>query len=219
MGKNKLARFEENKSFCNLFQQNDYDVRHSSFPLQGKWRKEFFKNDYPLILELGCGKGEYTVGLARRNSMANYIGIDRKGARLWRGCKDSVEENMTNVAFLRIKIDDIIHYFGSGEVNEIWITFPDPQPKKERRRLVSPNFISKYRQVMASGGLIHLKTDSREFYQYFLEVINLEKLQIEENIEDIYSEVEEGILTEIQTFYEKTWIKEGKTISYLKVRL
>lgn len=215
MGKNKLARFEENKTFTNLFQHTDYDIRGAGFPMKGNWHRDYFKNDHPIVLELGCGKGEYTIGLAERFPEKNFIGIDRKGARLWRGCKDAFERKMPNVAFIRTKIDDIGSYFAEGEVSEIWVTFPDPQPKKERRRLVSPNFVSRYRQVIREDGLLHLKTDSRELYEYYLETIANQGWNLVANIEDIYGTESPSVLTEIQTFYEKMWLAEGKIISYI----
>ena len=151
MAKHKLARFAENETFTNLFQHTSYDRVNPEFPLRGNWRKEYFHNENPIVLELGCGKGDYTLALARRNPNVNYIGIDRKGARLWRGCKDALEEKLANVAFLRITIDNIGQYFAEDEVDEIWVTFPDPQIQHERRRLVSPRFVGYYRQVMKSG--------------------------------------------------------------------
>ena len=170
MAKHKLQRFAENETFGNLFQRSKYDCAGVEFPLKGRWREDYFHNDNPIVLELGCGKGEYTITMAQRQPDRNYIGIDRKGARLWRGCKDALEMGMDNVAFLRITIDRIGYYFAPGEVDEIWVTFPDPQLKHERRRLVSPRFVGYYREVMREGGgALHLKTDSRELYEYVLE--------------------------------------------------
>lgn len=220
MAKHKLARFAENETFSNLFQHTSYDRVNPEFPLRGKWRSEYFHNDNPIVLELGCGKGDYTLALARRNPNANHIGIDRKGARLWRGCKDALEENLTNVAFLRITIDNIGQYFAEGEVDEIWVTFPDPQIRHERRRLVSPRFVGYYRQVMKSGGgILNLKTDSRELYQYVLEAAPEHEWPILENVENVYEEECDEILKNVQTFYEKMWLAEGRTISYLKIRI
>lgn len=218
MAKNKLAKFAENETFPNLFQRSGYEYGDEHFPLQGKWREDYFKNDHPIIIELGCGKGDYTVALADRFKEKNYIGIDRKGARLWRGCKTAMESNMNNVAFLRIGIDRIGAYFGKEEVDEIWITFPDPQPKKERRRLTSPKFIERYREVLKHDGVVNLKTDSREFYQYTVETIQEQGWELLVNIEDVYQPPCDPILTEIQTFYEKMWLKEGRTISYVRFR-
>ena len=167
MAKHKLERFAENATFGNLFQHTEYDRVGEAFPLRGRWREEYFHNDRPIVLELGCGKGEYTVAMAKRFPERNYIGIDRKGARLWRGCKDAIEQDLDNVAFLRITIDHIGWYFAPGEVDEIWVTFPDPQIKKERKRLVGPHFVNDYyRQIWpADGGVLHLKSDSDFLYE------------------------------------------------------
>lgn len=220
MAKHKLARFAENETFTNLFQHTSYDRVNPEFPLRGNWRKEYFHNENPIVLELGCGKGDYTLALARRNPNVNYIGIDRKGARLWRGCKDALEEKLANVAFLRITIDNIGQYFAEDEVDEIWVTFPDPQIQHERRRLVSPRFVGYYRQVMKSGGgILNLKTDSRELYQYVLEVSPEQGWQILENVGNVYEEECAEVLKNVQTFYEKMWLSEGRAISYLKLRI
>ena len=220
MAKHKLQRFAENETFGNLFQHSDYDRVGEEFPLKGSWRKDYFHNENPVILELGCGKGEYTIAMAKRFPGRNYIGIDRKGARLWRGCKDAIEQNLENVAFLRIAIDNIPYYFGTNEVDEIWVTFPDPQPKKERKRLVSPKFIDTYRKILKSGsGVVHLKTDSDLLYEYLLETAVAEKWDILENIENVYGVQADSLLTEVQTFYERKWLEEGKTIHYVRVRV
>jgi len=219
MGKNKLKRFAENETFENLFQHNSFDARNEPFPWKGKWHAHYFKNQNPVVLELGCGRGEYTIGMAQRFPDKNFIGIDRKGARLWRGCKDGMEQNLKNVAFLRVKIEDIEYYFDKNEVHEIWVTFPDPQLRKERRRLISPNFISKYEKIIAPTGIIHLKTDSRELYEYVVKTAPIEKWNIITNIEDVYKTGATSVLTEIQTFYEKKWLLEGKPISYIALQI
>ncbi|MCR4964248.1 MAG: tRNA (guanosine(46)-N7)-methyltransferase TrmB [Bacteroidales bacterium] len=220
MSKNKLARFAENKTFGNLFQHTDYDRENPNFPLKGKWRSDYFHNDNPIVLELGCGKGDYTIALATRNPDINYIGIDRKGARLWRGCKTALEAEMHNVAFLRITIDKLSEYFASGEVNEIWVTFPDPQIKSERKRLVSPRFVGYYRNILNDGrGVINLKTDSRELYSYVKESAEGYGWHILVDVENVYQEECDPILTEVQTFYEQMWLAEGRTISYLKIEV
>jgi tRNA (guanine-N7-)-methyltransferase len=219
MGKNKLQRFAENETFDNLFQHNEFEARDGKFPLKGKWKTDHFKNEHPIILELGCGKGEYTIGLAKRFPESNFIGIDRKGARLWRGCKDGIEQGIQNAAFLRIKIEDIEHYFESGEVQEIWVTFPDPQLRKDRRKLVGPNFVGKYKKIFGNEGILHLKTDSRELYDYLKETASQEGWEITEDIYDVYQEAIGTILTDINTFYEKIWLKEGKVISYLRLKV
>jgi len=219
MGKNKLKRFAENETFENLFQHTEYDVRCNTFQMRGKWHSGYFKNSNPIVLELGCGRGEYTIGMAERFPDTNFIGIDRKGARIWRGCKDGLEKNLKNVAFLRIKIEDIEYYFEKNEVQEIWITFPDPQLKKERKRLISPNFISKYKKIVSPAGIIHLKTDSIELYEYVLATAPIENWNVVNNIKDIYNIGITSVLTEIQTFYEKKWLLQEKTISYISLSL
>ncbi len=220
MSKHKLARFAENKTFGNLFQHTDYNRENPNFPLRGQWRRDYFHNDNPIVLELGCGKGDYTLALARRNADANYIGVDRKGARLWRGCKDALEEGLPNVAFLRITIDKLSDYFAPGEVDEVWVTFPDPQLKSERKRLVSPRFVGYYKQILKGGaGYVNLKTDSRELYTYVKEHAEGYGWQIEEDVENVYAQPCADILTEVQTFYEKMWLSEGRTISFLRLKV
>jgi Predicted S-adenosylmethionine-dependent methyltransferase len=225
MSMNKLERFAENETFSNLFQCTSYKLDEAPFPLKGCWREEYFKNDNPLVLELGCGRGEYTLALAQQFPHVNFIGIDRKGARLWRGCKTALELPLPNVAFLRISIDTITSYFGKDEVDEIWVTFPDPQPSKPRKRLTSPEFIERYRPFLKSNGVIQLKTDSPIMYEFTLESIKNQPWTLLENIEDVYlaapdiDEQKRTLLTEIQTYYEKIWLKEGKAISYLKFRV
>ncbi|MBQ5873860.1 MAG: tRNA (guanosine(46)-N7)-methyltransferase TrmB [Bacteroidales bacterium] len=220
MGKNKLARFAENETFANLFQLTYEQVTKEGFALKGKWNKEFFKNDNPIVLELGCGKGEYTVGLAKKYPNKNFIGIDIKGARLWRGCKTSNEDKMTNVAFVRTHIQMIESYFAQNEVSEIWITFPDPQLKKPNKRLTCERFLSLYKNILKSEGIVHLKTDSQELYEFTKdEVLIPTKREILYNTNDLYnSDFKEDVI-EIQTFYEAMYLKIGKPITYLKFRL
>ena len=218
MGKNKLARFAENETFELLFQHTDFNIREEVFALKGNWHRDFFKNDNPIILEVGCGRGEYTLALAERNPQCNYIGIDRKGARLWRGCKTATENQMPNVAFVRCKIEDIEYFFAPKEGSEVWVTFPDPQLQHERRRLVSPRFVGYYRQVMKeSGGVLNLKTDSQELYEYVIEVAPEQNWPILEKVDDVYNQPCAPILTEVQTFYEKMWLSQGKRISYVRI--
>ena len=220
MGKNKLARFAENETFANLFQLTYEQVTKEGFALKGKWNKEFFKNDNPIVLELGCGKGEYTVGLAKKYPNKNFIGIDIKGARLWRGCKTSNEDKMTNVAFVRTHIQMIESYFAENEVSEIWITFPDPQLKKPNKRLTCERFLKLYKNILKQDGIVHLKTDSQELYEYTKdEVLIPTKREILYNTNDLYnSDFKEDVI-EIQTFYEAMYLKIGKPITYLKFRL
>ena len=203
-----------------MFQHTSYDRQNIPFPLKGKWGRDYFHNDNPITVELGCGKGDYTIAMAKRYPDRNFIGIDRKGARLWRGCKDAIEGEMSNVAFLRINIDNIGYYFEKGEVSEIWVTFPDPQPKSERRRLVSPRFVGFYREVLPeSGGVLNLKTDSRLLYEYVHETAPQEQWTVLEDVENVYTQPADALLTEVQTFYEKMWLAEGRTISYLKLKI
>ncbi len=209
MGKNKLARFAENETFKNLIQISFAQMQEwGQCPLKGKWKEEMFGNSNPIVLELGCGKGEYTVGLARKYPQKNFIGIDIKGARLWRGCKTSNEENMGNVAFIRSHIQMITRYFEKGEVNEIWITFPDPQLKKPNKRLTAERFLKLYAEVLAPQGLVHLKTDSAELYDFTLnEVLIPSKREVIYHTPDLYhSDFKEEVI-EIQTFYESMYLK------------
>ena len=187
MGKHKLARFAENLTFPNLFQVSFEYLEEHGFEWRGRWN-EFFGNDNPIVLELGCGKGEYTIALARENAARNYIGVDIKGARLWRGAKTSNEEQMKNVAFIRTRIEMIASFFAKDEVSEIWITFPDPQPKKPMKRLTSERFLGHYREMLRPGGPIHLKTDSRELYDYTMdEVIAPAGYEVEFSTADLYA--------------------------------
>lgn len=218
--KNKLQRFAENETFDNLFQYS-YEQVIKGFPFKGKWKEKYFRNDHPIILELGCGKGEYTVGMAMQYPDRNYIGIDIKGARMWRGLKTSREQNLENVAFIRTRINLIEYYFGPAEVSEIWITFPDPHPRetKEKKRLTSPQFLDRYRKLVSGDGIIHLKTDNLLMYDYTLEVIRKEHLKLINASEDVYGEGIDNEVTRIQTFYEKKWLEHGTKIKYLKFSL
>lgn len=217
--KNKLQRFEENRSFRNLFQYS-YEEVIKGFPLKGKWH-EFFDNDRDIVLELGCGKGEYTTGLAQRYPEKNFIGMDIKGARLWRGLKTAEENRLKNVAFIRTRIDLIEYFFAENEVSEIWITFPDPQVKstRERKRLTAPLFLNRYKQIMKPGGIVHLKTDALLLYDYTREIIEQEGHQILYANEDVYRSDLKNEVTEIQTFYEQMWLSYETPIKYLKFSL
>lgn len=220
MGKNKLARFAENLTFDNFFQPNYEDIKNG-FVLKGKWRTDFFKNNNPIILELGCGKGEYSVGLAKRYPDKNFIGIDIKGARMWRGCKTSSDDNMKNIAFLRTRIELIEFYFDEHEIDEIWVTFPDPQPRriKENKRLTSPPFLARYANILKEDGIVHLKTDAFILYLYTLEVIDEYKHKILISTDDLYHSGIEDDVMGIQTFYEQMFLEQGKRINYLKFQL
>jgi tRNA (guanine-N7-)-methyltransferase len=219
--KRKLQRFAENETFTNLFQYNFEQLQQSGFPLKGLWREKFFKNENPIVLELGCGKGEYTVGLAEARKSSNHIGMDIKGARMWRGLRDAQEKEMNNVAFIRSKIELVEHFFGEQEVDEIWITFPDPQPQKSRirKRLTSPRFLENYRKFLKTGGIVHLKTDSDLLYEYTREVIEAEKLPVYYDSADLYAEDSDLEVKKIQTFYEKIWLTQGLKIKYLRFGL
>jgi len=217
--KNKLKRFRENETFQNVIQPERDEVLNG-FSLKGKWHA-YFKNDNPIVLELGCGKGEYSVALAQNNPQKNFIGIDIKGARFWRGAKTALEENLTNVAFLRTQIELIDHCFEIGEISEIWITFPDPQIKYKRtkHRLVTKSFLDKYQLLLTSDGLVHLKTDSEFLHGYLLGLLHEGEHEILYANHDIYNSSSPPTdATSIQTFYEKQYLDKNKAITYLKFR-
>lgn len=218
--KNKLQRFAENLTFDNLFQYS-YEDLLQGFPLKGKWHQDFFQNEGDLVVEMGCGKGEYTVGLARKNPDKNYIGVDIKGARMWRGLKTAHEEGLKNVAFIRTRIELIPLFFAKNEVSEIWITFPDPQIRaiKEKKRLTSPRFLSRYSRFLKPEGVIHLKTDALLLYDYTIEVIEQGGHELLYANEDIYGSGLKSEVTAIQTFYEQKWLGYQTKIKYLKFRL
>lgn len=223
MAKRKLQRFAENETFNHFFQPG-WDELSAGFALRGKWNSDFFCNNHAVIIEMGCGKGEYTVDLSEKYPGINFIGIDKKGARMWRGAKTSNEDKRSNVAFLRIRAENIGKVFGPAEVDEIWITFPEPQPNSPRhsKRFTSPQFIERYRQVLKPGGIIHLKTDNDMFYNYTLGVIRDGKHHLLYDNNDLYSnsgdpEVKDVI--DVQTHYEKIWLGQGLTIKYLRFRL
>ena len=185
---------------------------------KGKWNA-YFKNENPIVLELACGKGDYTVNLAEKFPDKNFIGVDIKGSRLWRGCKSIAERGLTNAAFLRIYIDTIENYFEKGEVSEIWITFPDPQPKKARKRLTHPKFLNSYLPLLNGNGSVNLKTDSDLMYEFTKEVIAQNKLGVLEDISNVYEQEEINELMQIQTYYEKMWLAEGRTIKFISFQL
>ena len=219
--KNKLKRFRENETFPNVIQPGRDDVLKGKFPYVGSWRKDFFKNKNPIVLELGCGKGEYTVHLAQRSPHINHIGIDIKGARFWRGAKTAIEEGYTNVCFIRMQVELIVQCFAEGEVDEIWITFPDPQIKYKRtkHRLTQPDLLKIYKTVLKSGGLIHLKTDSEFLFGYTLGIVSQMGV-IKYAHHDIYNNSDApDIATEIQTFYENQFLEKKKAISYMNFTL
>ena len=216
--KNKLQRFAETKTFPNMFQPQYEDVKDGYY-MQGNWRADFFKNDNELVLELGCGKGEYTVGLARKYPDRNFIGVDIKGARMWRGCKTSVEEGLTNVAFLRQRIQLIHHMFDRDEVDELWITFPDPQPKVAKRRLTSPQFLERYAKILKPGGLINFKTDNEPLFDYTLEMIAEYGHELVVSVKDLYNAEGFEEVKAIKTYYEKLFNDQGFDINFMQFRL
>ncbi len=217
MGKNKLRRFAENDTFPNLIQPEFNEVFRTDYSLKGQWGKSFFKNDKPIVLELGCGKGEYTVGMAKMFPEKNFIGIDIKGARLWRGAKTAQECEMSNVAFIRTRIENITSFFSKDEVSEIWITFPDPQLKRINalKRLTSSVFLGLYKTFLKPQGLIHLKTDSLVLHRYTRSLTELNGLKVHRSSEDIYSSGIDDPILSIKTFYEGQFLEKGLPITYI----
>jgi len=218
LGKDKLKRFAENLKFTTLIQP-EIVYPPQDDRLKGKWKEIYFKNQNALVLELGCGRGEYTISLAEKFPDKNFIGIDWKGARLWRGAKTAFENGMNNAAFLRIQIQNISSFFSANEVDEIWITFPDPQPDKEKKRLTSPRYLNMYRKFMTANGIINLKTDSRFFYDYTLEITEREDLPVLFSSDDIYYTHSQDEILSIHTTYEKRWLSEGSKICFIKFRI
>ena len=219
-GKDKLRKFRENESFSCLLQPATAEVLGTDYRLKGRWGKEFFRNDNPIVLELGCGKGEYTVGLAEMNPGTNYIGMDIKGARLWKGAKYVHENSVPNAAFLRTRIEFIDSVFAPGEISGIWITFADPQIGRERKRLTSPLFLERYRRVMDGNGIVHLKTDSKYLYSYTNALAVQNGLEILADTEDLYGERDDvGKELSIKTFYESHYLKMGMPINYMAFRI
>ena len=225
MGKGKLAKFADMATYKNVFQYPYSVVEHVPFDMQGHWHEQYFHNSNPIVLELGCGKGEYTVGLATRYPDINFIGVDIKGARMWTGATQALNEGLENVAFLRTNIEIIDRFFSEDEVNEIWLTFSDPQMKNPRKRLTSTYFMERYRRFLVDGGFIHLKTDSNFLYTYTRYMVEKNHLPVECSTEDLYNcqlstincQLKEA--ASIQTYYESMWIARGLNIKYMKWRL
>ncbi len=219
--KNKLRRFKENETFKNVVQPSREEAMNDSLKLKGNWRKIFFKNNNPLVLELGCGKGEYSVNLAKTYPDINFLGIDIKGARFWRGAKIALEENLKNVGFLRTQIELVDQIFDENEVDEIWITFPDPQIKYKRtkHRLTNEDFLQKYRKILKPDGFVHLKTDSEFMHGYTLGLLHGLGETIEFAAHDVYgSDGAPKAVTSIQTFYEQQYLEIGKKITYIRFK-
>lgn len=213
MAKNKLKKFAQFDAMENTY---DFNNHH-----KGNWAREVFKNSQRIVLELACGRGEYSNALGALYPQSNYLGIDIKGARLWKGASDALENGLTNVAFFRAQIDHLEQFFEAGEISELWITFPDPQPQisRERKRLTSPKFLDIYRKICKQDTLVNLKTDSTLLYDYTKQVIEEQGLEILEDNSDIYSKSEIKPELMFKTYYEKIWLKEGKKIKYLSFRL
>ena len=222
MPKKKLFRFDDISSMDFVVEPTMEMIKEDSFPLKGKWRQNIFKNENPIVLELGCGKGEYAVGLGKKNPNKNYIGVDIKGARIWYGASTVREENLKNIAFLRTRIDFIEAFFGPNEIDEIWLTFSDPQPKKPRKRLSSSLFINRYVKFLKPGGIVHLKTDSSLLFASTLEQIDIYDYTLIQKTWNLYGELVENLdedtreILEIRTHYEQIFSDKGYDIKYVK---
>ena len=226
MGKGKLAKFADMETYECVFQYPYSVVEHVPFEMQGHWHEQYFHNQNPIVLELGCGKGEYTVGLAKLYPHINFIGVDIKGARMWTGATQAIKEGLRNVAFLRTNIEIIDRFFAPDEVTEIWLTFSDPQMKNPRKRLTSTYFMNRYRRFLIDGGLIHLKTDSNFLFTYTTYMVEKNRLPLVLRTNDLYSENSEfseysefSEAASIQTYYEQMWIDRGLNIKYMKFHL
>ena len=223
MGKGKLAKFADMESYENVFQYPFSVIEQVPFEMKGHWREQFFHNDNPIVLELGCGKGEYAVGLAKQHPDTNFIGVDIKGARMWTGATQAIKEGIKNVAFLRTNIEIIDRFFDKDEVQEIWLTFSDPQMKNPRKRLTSTFFMERYRRFLVDGGTIHLKTDSNFLFTYTKYMVENNQLPVEVQTEDLYNDAKVQEATEqvrrIQTYYEQMWLDRGLNIRYMRFHL
>ena len=216
MAKNKLQKFADMETYSHVFQYPFAVLKERGFDMRGKWNEMFFHNDNPIVLELGCGKGEYAVGLARRYPDKNFIGVDIKGARMWTGASEAKAEGIENVAFLRTHIELITHFFAPGEVSEIWITFPDPQMKKTRKRLTSTRMLELYREILKENGIILLKSDSPLLYTYTRAMVQENNFPILIDTDDLYNSGIDDDILGIKTFYEQQWLERGKSIKYIK---
>jgi len=225
MAKRKLQRFDEMKTMACVFEPTMENVNDDNFFLKGKWCTDYFKNENPVILELGCGKGEYSVSLGRCFPEKNYVGVDIKGARIWYGAKSVLDEELKNVAFVRTRIDFVDHFFGTNEIDEIWLTFSDPQPNKPNKRLTSKHFIELYRKFLKPGGIINLKTDSDLLFESTLEQIELNQYELLEKSWDLYDELHTFTLDgtaeilQIKTYYEQLFSAKGFKIKYCRFKV
>ena len=224
MSKNKLSKFADMATYPHVFEPPFGATEEASFEMKGRWGERFFHNDHPIVLELGCGRGEYTVGLARLFPEKNFIGVDIKGARMWTGATESLRDGMKNVAFLRTQIEFITRFFAPGEVAELWLTFSDPQMKKVTKRLTSTHFLARYRNILTDGGLVHVKTDSPFLFTYTRYVVERNRLPLGLCTDDLYGALpgaddETRRILNIRTYYEQQWLDRGLTIKYLKFRL
>jgi len=221
MSKGKLAKFADMETYENVFQYPYSVAEQVSFDMRGRWREEYFHNDNPIVLELGCGKGEYAVELAKLYPNKNFIGVDIKGARMWTGATKALKEGQKNVAFLRTNIEIIDRFFAPDEVQEIWLTFSDPQMKNPRKRLTSTYFMERYRRFLTDGGIIHLKTDSNFLFTYTSYMIEKNQLPVIVKTEDLYhdNQIDDKELLSIQTYYESMWLARGLNIRYVKFQL
>ncbi len=223
MSKGKLAKFADMERYDNVFQYPYSVVDSVPFEMKGHWREQYFKNDNPIVLELGCGRGEYTVGLARMFTNVNFIGVDIKGARMWTGATEALNEGLTNVAFLRTNIEIIDRFFAADEVQEIWLTFSDPQMKNSHKRLTSTFFMQRYRHFLVDGGTVHLKTDSNFLFTYTTYMVKHNHLPLLFHTDDLYHtdvlDSQIRAILNIQTYYESQWIERGLNIKYMKFSL
>ena len=219
MGKGKLKKFADMASYDNVIEHPYSVVDDVAFPMKGNWKREFFKNDNPIVLELGCGRGEYTVALAKQYPEKNFIGVDIKGARMWTGATEAKEAALANVGFLRTNIEIIDRLFAAGEVSEIWLTVPDPQMKKYTKRLTSSLFLARYRNILATDAIVHLKTDSNFMFTYTKYITEVNALPVVECIEDVHGQEVVSEVLKIRTYYESQWLSRGITIKYISFNL
>ncbi|MCX6225873.1 MAG: tRNA (guanosine(46)-N7)-methyltransferase TrmB [Bacteroidia bacterium] len=211
----KIKRFDEMREFPHVFEPDGNAVLASDYEMKGLWNRQFFRNENPIILELGCGRGEYTIELARRSPECNFIGVDIKGARMWKGARESLRLKLGNVAFLRCRIEFLFRMFAKEEISEIWITFPDPQARKPRKRLTSSRFINMYLDMLSPGGRIHLKTDSPILHEYTLSLLKWNKIVPDRCTTDLYATEQADEELSIRTHYESGFLQAGKPITYL----